>query len=227
MSLKLENFCDEAIGDLQDNTITTFFGPPGCGKTTLCFHYIISALKENKKVIFVDTEGGFSPERLKQIYPDVDLSKIIVLNPKSFESQQKIISNLNRDIKNSKTIGLVIIDSLVMLYRLKLGDSPQKINKELAEQLRLLTEISRTFSIPVIVTNQMYVNFETKEKKMVGGTLIEYWSKTIVELEKEQDQKKLILKKHKFKKEGECAYYDIQNEGFCKSKSQRGFNFFK
>jgi DNA repair protein RadB len=227
MPLKLNNFCDDTIGELQETTITTIYGPPGCGKSTLCFKYAISALKENKKVIYIDTEGGFSPERIKQIYPQVDLSKIIVFNPKSFEDQQKVISNLNKQIKNSQTIGLVIIDSLVMLYRLKLGDSPQKINKELAEQLRLLTEISRTFNIPILVTNQMYVNFDTKEKKMVGGTLIEYWSKTIIEIEKEQDQKRLILKKHKFKKEGESTCFEIIENGFAKTKSQRGFNFFK
>jgi DNA repair protein RadB len=162
--LKLNSFFDEIIGELKSDTITTIYGPPGCGKTTVCFEYIVEALRKGKKVIYVDTEGGFSPERLKQMNPNLDLKNIIVFSPKSFEDQQKTIFNLNKQIKNSSQVGLVIIDSLVMLYRLKLGDSPQKINSELGEQLRLLTEISRTFHIPVIAVNQMYTTFDTKEK---------------------------------------------------------------
>jgi DNA repair protein RadB len=227
MSLKLLNFCDELIGELEKNTITTIYGPPGCGKSTLCFEYMVSALKEDKKVIYIDTEGGFSPERIKQINSDVDLKNIIVLNPKSFEEQHKTILNLNKQIKNSKTISLVVVDSLVMLYRLKVIDSPQQINKELAEQLRSLTEISRSFNIPVIVTNQMYVNFETKEKKMIGGTLIEYWSKTIIQIDKEQDRQKIILKKHKCRQAGKESFFNITSNGFCETKNSRGFNFFK
>lgn len=226
MKLKLNNFVDEIIGELQEDTITTLFGPPGIGKSTLCFQYAVECIRSGKKVIFVDTEGGFSIERIKQMDSSIDLENIIVFSPKSFEEQQKTILNLNKEIKNSKTIGLLIVDSLVMLYRLKVGDAPQKINAELGEQLRLLTEISRTFHIPTLVTNQMYKNFDTKETKMIGGTLIEYWSKTIIEIEKENDIKKLILRKHKFKKEGDQKTFEITEKGLTETKS-RSFGLFK
>lgn len=223
--LKINNFFDDLIGELQKDTITTIYGPPGSGKSTICFQYIVSCIKNSKKVLYVDTEGGFSVERIKQLMPNIDLSQIIVFSPKDFEEQKKVISNLNKQIKNSTAIGLIVIDSLVMLYRLKLEDAPQKINSELAVQLQLLTEISRSFHIPIIVTNQMYQNFDTKEKKMVGGSLIEYWSKTIIELDKDQDIRCAILKKHKYKKEGESKKFEIIQNGIVESKS-RGFNFF-
>lgn len=224
--LKIGNFFDELIGELQKDTITTIYGPPGSGKSTICFQYAISCVRQGKKVLYVDTEGGFSVERIKQIMPQIDLSQIIVFSPKDFEDQKNVISNLNKQIKNSSSIGLIIIDSLVMLYRLKLEDAPQKINGELANQLHLLTEVSRNFHIPIIVTNQMYQNFETKEKKMVGGSLVEYWSKTIIEIDKEQDIRIAILKKHKYKKEGESKKFEIFQNGIVESKA-RGFNLFK
>lgn len=225
MGLKVENFFDDLLGELQKDTITTIYGSPGLGKSTICFQYTIECIRNGKKVIFVDTEGGFSVERLNQLDPNVDLNQIIVFSPKSFEEQQKIITNLNKEIKSANTIGLVIVDSIVMLYRLKLGDAPQKINSELGEQLRLLTEISRSFHIPVLVTNQMYKDFETKENKMVGGTLLEYWSKTIIEMDKDLDLKKAILKKHRHKKAGIEVIYEIEEKGL-KQINKRSFNLF-
>ena len=225
MSYQLGTFIDGVIGSLESDTITTIFGPPGSGKSTLCFEYLIHVINQGKKVIYVDTEGGFSVERLKQIDEDVDLQNVIVYSPKSFEEQQKIIMSLNSHIKNANQIGLIIVDSLVMLYRLKLGEAPQKINKELGEQLRMLTQISRSFSIPILVSNQMYKSFDTKQSKMVGGLTIEYWSKTIVEFIKQDEEKKVKLIKHKSKPEGEEIPVEITNKGIRK-KSGKSFLFF-
>ena len=222
---KLNNFIDNFIGELQSNTITTICGPPGCGKSTLIFQYMNQCSSNNKKAIYVDTEGGFSPERLKQINPEIDLKDILVMSPKSFEEQCDVIKSLNKEIKNNKSVGIVVVDSLVMLYRLKLGDAPQKINSELGEQLRLLTELSRNFDIPILISNQVYNDFETKQTKMVGGNVIEYWSKTILEIKKEFDIREITIRKHKYKKEGISKKFEINNQGLFES-NKKSFGFF-
>lgn len=218
---------DEILPSITQDTITSIYGPPASGKTTLMLQYMLNVIKNGKKVIFVDTEGGFSMERFYQLGGNEKLlNSIIHFNPKSFEEQQRTILQLNKQIKNDKNIGLIVIDSLVMLYRLKLGDAPQKINTELGEQLRMLTELSRNFNIAIIATNQMYQDFETKEGKMVGGNVIHYWSKTIIELKNEGLDKKAVLKKHKFIESGKEILYSIKNNGLIAHKS-KGFNFFK
>lgn len=217
MSYLSNSFLDELIGPLQTDTITTFFGPPGAGKSTVAFQYMISCLNDNKKVIYIDTEGGFSAERLKQMDSSINLQDILVFSPKNFEEQQKTFFAIAKDLESLGEIGLIVVDSLVMLYRLKLGDNPQGINKDMAEQLRLLTELSRAKSIPVITINQMYTHFETKEKKMVGGSTIEYWSKTVILLDKENDRRYAQLRKHKFKPEGQEVGYTINDKGLISS----------
>jgi len=51
----------------ERDIITTIYGPAGTGKTNFCMLVAISQAKKGNKVIFVDAEGGFSVERLKQI----------------------------------------------------------------------------------------------------------------------------------------------------------------
>ncbi|MEK6827966.1 MAG: ATPase domain-containing protein, partial [Nanoarchaeota archaeon] len=53
-------------GGYERDVITTLYGPAGSGKTVLCLLCAINVAKD-KKVVYVDSEGGFSLERLKQI----------------------------------------------------------------------------------------------------------------------------------------------------------------
>ena len=112
-----------------------------------------------------------------------------------------------------KDISLVIIDSIAMLYRLELSEAIgaknsekiSEVNRNLANQLRTLNEIARKQNIPIIVTNQVYTTFsQNQEEKnlerqvsMVGGDLLKYWSKCLIELQNHYGKRKIILKKHR------------------------------
>ena len=231
--LKTKTCFDEILEHLDDSTITTIYGPPAIGKTTLSYLYINDCLNKKMKAIYIDTEGGFSIERLKQINPNINLNDIFIFKITNFEKQKKTIKELNTQIKKIKKLGLIVIDSLVMLYRLKLGEEDneyKKTNSELGEQLRLLNEICRNHKIPILIINQMYRVFDEKKQmnynKMIGGDIIYFWAKTVIELDNLDGVKSAKLIKHKSIKEGDNINYELVNFGIKKSKN-KSFNLFK
>ena len=163
--------------------------------------------------------SGFQLERLKQITPDYEavMSKSIFFKPTNFEGHKEIFSKLKE--VEEENIGLVILDSVAMLYRLEMGKSKDvyNVNKELGIQLSYLSEIARKKNIPVVVTNQVYSDFDNKDKvRMVGGDLLKYSSKCLIELQKVNGARTAILKKHRSLPDGKQIFFKIINEGIKK-----------
>jgi DNA repair protein RadB len=201
-------------GGYEKDVITTIYGPSGSGKTNLCL--ICLAKHYDKKIIYIDTEGSLSVSRLKQLtdnYEEV-LDSVIVLRPTDFSEQRKVFEKLRKIMNDS--IGLVIVDSIAMLYRLELGQTKDvyKVNRELGVQLASLIQLSRKHRVPVLVTNQVYQDFEDKNKiNMVGGDILRYGSKCLIELQKTSRGKKAILRKHRSLPDGKELEFKIVDEG--------------
>jgi len=124
---------------------------------------------------------------------------------------------------------------MTMLYRLELAEASKskeegkirEINSKLAGQLRILSEIARKRNIPILITNQVYSEFLSKgevesgkEKAvyMVGGDILKYWSKCLIELKiLPNGRRKAILRKHRSLKESEF-YFIITNTGIARIK---------
>ena len=166
-------------GDYEEDVITMIAGPPGSGKTNFALLTACSQAKKQNKVLFIDTEGGFSVERIKQIVGDnykEYLGNIILYQPTSFEEQKKLFLKLLEQIKKWN-IKLIIIDSIAMLYRLELGDAIQSkedskikdVNREVANQMKILAEISRKQKIPILISNQVYSAFLSEEEWRKGA----------------------------------------------------------
>lgn len=224
-------------GGYEKDIITMIAGPPGCGKTNFVILAACSQAKKGNKVIFVDTEGGFSVERVKQIVgkensEDV-LKNILLLKPTSFEEQKKDFLKLLNFVKK-EDIGLVVIDGMAMLYRLEVGEAHNlkdetkihEINREIAKQMRVFSEISRKQNIPILITNQVYMEFLSEEEfkkgaeratNIVGGDLFKYWSKCIIELKNEKGKRKAVLLKHRNLPQKEIGFI-IKNEGVFKKR---------
>jgi len=223
------------FGGYETDIITTIYGPGGSGKTNICLLVAVSQAKKGNKVIYVDTEGGFSSDRVNQLLGeeknrmDEVLQNIFILKPTSFDEQEESFEQLLKFVKKGD-ISLIIIDSIAMLYRIELGDAIKseetenirEVNRKLANQLRILNEISRKQNIPVIVTNQVYSQFikdenEMKERQvsMVGGDLLKYWSKCIIEVQNYRGKRTLKLRKHRSLPEKEFEF-EINNLGIRK-----------
>ena len=222
-------------GGYEIDIITTLYGPAGSGKTNLCILCAINTARLGKKVIYIDTENNFSLDRFKQICASINLNYAKILNniaflrPASFEEQKKTFEKL-RDLINNK-IGLIIVDSIAMLYRLELGKNEDiyEVNRELGKQLAFLKEIASKKNIPVLVTNQVYADFEDKDKiNLVGGDLLKYGSKCLVELQITPSRnRRAIIKKHRAIKDEKEITFKIVEGGIIGTKEGKSFSFFR
>ena len=205
------DFLDNLLGGGYDSDIVnTVYGPSGSGKTNLCLLAMVRMAGTGKKIIFIDTEGGIAVERVRQITKHYEemLKRVIFFRPVNFEEQNEIFESLKKLV--DEKIGLIVVDSIAMLYRLELGkrDEVYDVNSMLGRQIACLTEIARRWKIPVLVTNQVYSDFENRDRvKMVGGDLLKYGSKCLIELMKFSNCRGLVLRKHRSLPEGlECKF---------------------
>jgi len=201
-------------GGYDKGVITTIYGPAGSGKSNLCLLCIANSVK-GQKAIFIDTEGNFSTTRFKQLCPDYKkaLERILFLKPTNFHEQQAAIEKLKGLLKQD--IGIIFVDSISALYRAALQkEDNQGINSAMVSLVHDLLEIGRKKDIPVIMTAQVYADFEEKGKvNLVGGNIIRNMSKCLIELQAAGPNRVAIIRKHRSIEEGTKITIRIVDEG--------------
>lgn len=208
--------CDELLGGgYEKGIITTVYGPAGSGKSNLM---LLATANVEKRAIFVDPEGSFSVDRLKQLNPDVDdlLERLIIIKPTSFEQQHDAILRLPKMI--SENIELVIIDSIASQYRAQLARDGKEANSKLSQQINALFAVASDNDIPVLVTSQVYADFEGDGVNVVGGDIVKYSSKCMIELQNEDGKRSMIVRKHRFLPAGKSINFSINNIGIHEEK---------
>jgi DNA repair protein RadB len=218
--LSVDSVIDELLeGGIESDIVTTVYGPAGSGKSCICMIIAVKIAKQGKKVIYVDTEGGFSVERIKQLDPEYQktLQDIMVLRISNFQEQEEIFKKLNEMV--TEKIGIIIIDSIAMLYRFEIGKNENiyGVNKSLGMQLSLLMDIARKKNVPSILANHVYADFDVPgEVKLVGGDILKYSSKCLVELKRHAGSiRSAIVRKNRSIPEKEIKF-EIKNEGIRK-----------
>lgn len=206
-------------GGVERGIVTEVYGPAGAGKTNFCIHFSLSAA-ERGKVAYLDTEGGLSAERVRQIAGGTKIMKnILVKRVTDFWQQEETVGSL---VCKKKGLSGVVVDSIVMLYRLALTDkTASEVNKSLANQLHALSLLAESSKIPVLVTNQVYTPSGEKEYMPVAGDVLRYWPKTILSIEPtgtgtvmEMGARTATIVKHRSIAEGERCDFSITAKGF-------------
>jgi RecA/RadA recombinase len=191
-------------------SINTIFGPSGVGKTTLAYLIAKEELENGKEVYFIDTEKGFSLKRFKQIFENFDsfADKFFKIEIRNFDELNEFLRRM--DLNNK----VLIVDSISMPYRLRLKDDFEEINKEIVKTLDILLN-KLNESNKVILISHSY--FKDNEHRIVGGDIMKYYSKVLVEMNFEGELRTLRLVKHKYKKELKVKV-EVFEKGFKEKK---------
>jgi len=159
-------------GGIESKAITETFGMFGSGKSQIAHQIAVNVQLPpeqggaNGKAVWIDTEGTFRPERIKQIAkaqgmdPDKALKNIFVARAFNSDHQILLVDKVTEMIKNGEPIKLLIIDSITAHFRAEftgrgmLADRQQRINKHLHNLMR----IAEANNIAVYMTNQVMAN---------------------------------------------------------------------
>jgi DNA repair protein RadA len=157
---------------VETKAITEAFGAFGSGKTQLALALTVNVQLPveqggaNGKAVFIDTEGTFRPERIRQLAArynansDKVLKNILVARAFNSDHQILLLDKVAELIKNGEPIKLIVIDSLTAHFRAEfsgrgmLADRQQKMNK----YLHNLMKIAESYNLAVYVTNQVMSN---------------------------------------------------------------------
>jgi DNA repair protein RadA len=154
-------------GGIETGTITEATGKNGSGKTQLCHCLAVMAQLDpgsgglGGEVLFFDTEGTFSSERIYQIAsnrglnPEEALRNIIVSRAYTSDHQMFLLNHAFK-LCAEENIKLVIVDSAISHFRSEyvgrevLSERQQRLNSYLHKLLRLAI----IYNLAVVITNQ-------------------------------------------------------------------------
>ncbi|AFN04554.1 DNA repair and recombination protein RadB [Pyrococcus furiosus DSM 3638] len=210
---------DELLGGgVAKGVILQVYGPFATGKTTFAMQ--VGLLNEGK-VAYVDTEGGFSPERLAQMAEsrnlDVEkaLEKFVIFEPMDLNEQRQVIARL-KNIVNEK-FSLVVVDSFTAHYR---AEGSREYG-ELSKQLQVLQWIARRKNVAVIVVNQVYYDSNSGILKPIAEHTLGYKTKDILRFERLRVGVRIaVLERHRFRPEGGMVYFKITDKGLEDVKNE-------
>ena len=162
---KIDNFLS---GGIPDGVIVDIFGGNGTGKTQLLLQLSINSIKNGGKVLFLDTTGGFRPERILEIQKKSNsnlnlLNNIIVSRITNTSEQINSIKNFKEN-----NFSLIIIDNITDLfsYEYKNNQSIFKKNSLFMKYMRELSLYAVTHKVPIVITNMIRNSNEQEVENM-------------------------------------------------------------
>ncbi|XP_073940598.1 meiotic recombination protein DMC1/LIM15 homolog isoform X3 [Castor canadensis] len=192
-------------GGIESMAITEAFGEFRTGKTQLSHTLCVTAQLPGTggysggKIIFIDTENTFRPDRLRDIADrfnvdhDAVLDNVLYARAYTSEHQMELLDYVAAKFHEEAGIfKLLIIDSIMALFRVDFSGRGELAERQqkLAQMLSRLQKISEEYNVAVFVTNQMTADpgatmtFQADPKKPIGGHILAHASTTRVSLRK-------------------------------------------
>ena len=151
---KLDKFLS---GGIPDSVIVDIFGGRGTGKTLLSLQLLINSIKNGGNILYLDTSGGFRPERIleiqKELKIEIDLLEKIIVSRITNTSEQ--IKSLQNIVENN--FSLIVIDNITDLfsYEYQNDESVFEKNSLFMKYMHELSKFAITNKIPIVVTNMI------------------------------------------------------------------------
>jgi DNA repair protein RadB len=190
------------MGGVPLESVSLIYGEAETGKTTLAMQLMVNCADQGLKTLLVDCDSTFSARRLSQIAKNfkeiADL--IICMRPENFHEQTVVIDRLSDFL--TKNYGLVVVDTITSLYRVRVAETPEKtfeLNRDLNRQIALLAQIAKTQKVAVTITSQVrsvldetYLSIEP-----VATRVLRFWADTIIAMRHTENPQKIkaILEK--------------------------------
>ncbi|XP_065437084.1 meiotic recombination protein DMC1/LIM15 homolog isoform X1 [Chrysemys picta bellii] len=192
-------------GGIESMAITEAFGEFRTGKTQLAHTLCVTAQLPGAdrytggKIIFIDTENTFRPDRLRDIADrfnvdhDAVLDNVLYARAYTSEHQMELLDYVAAKFHEEAGIfKLLIIDSIMALFRVDFSGRGELAERQqkLAQMLSRLQKISEEYNVAVFVSNQMTADpgatmtFQADPKKPIGGHILAHASTTRISLRK-------------------------------------------
>ena len=200
-------------GGIETGAVTELYGEYRTGKTQLAHQLCVAAQLPRElgglrvdgpvKVIYIDTEGTFRPERIlsmaKRWEGDLDVKEVLknILHGRAYNSDhQMVLSEKAALDSQTEPIVLVVVDSLISHFRAEyvgrgtLAVRQQKLN----QHIHTLLKMAEVGNMAVIVTNQVHSKpdqFFGDPTAPVGGNIVAHASQTRVYLRKSKGERRI------------------------------------
>jgi len=143
------------------------FGANKTGKTQICHQLSVEAFKNSFKVVYLDTENTFRPERVRELaesnkYNSEKTLKNIYVS--KIMSNNALLMKLNEldSIIKSNNVKLLVIDSINNFFRIERSDKLLSFLKAKTTYIKILEKINnltQRFQLITILTAQVAPNF--------------------------------------------------------------------
>ena len=151
---KLDQFLS---GGIPDSVIVDIFGENGTGKTLLLLQLLINSIKNGGNILYLDTTGGFRPERILEIQKEskIEINLLEKITVSRITNTSEQIKSVNNIISNN--FSLIVIDNITDLfsYEYQNDESIFKKNSLFMKYMHNLSNFAITKKIPIIITNMI------------------------------------------------------------------------